>query len=320
MPERVSRSTPGPVDVSVVITTRDRASLLAATLGSLESQDWDALRWELIVVDNGSSDATRERLEAFSETLPVRYHYLERPGKTRAQNLALDHVRGELVVFTDDDVRFDRHWLINLWQASQRWSHASVLGGAIELQLLEELPKWLATSEGEKILKRHCAHYAPRADEGYTTVAPLGPNMAVRRRALAGVRFNEEMGPDGTSNYIKSGDTYLTQLIMARGGGCVYVPDARVFHRVRAEQLHLKSLFAGGFRRGRKNAYIYAKPARRLIAGAPLKLWLRQVKSWFRYTLAFGAGTRKRYETGLKYHYRRGYLHQVRLNNRRQGG
>ena len=125
------------------------------------------------------------------------------------------------------------------------------------------------------------------------------------------------MGPDGTSNYIKSGDTYLTQRIMAQGQGCVFVPDARVFHHVRAEQLRLQNLFAGVFRRGRKNAYLYAKPGRRLIAGAPLKLWLRQAKSWIRYLLASGAGTRKRYEAGLKYHYRRGYLYQYRLNARR---
>ena len=82
------RSTPGACDLSVLIATRDRAGSLARTLDSLVAQEISGLDWELLVVDNGSSDETPAVLARFAKTLPLFALAELRPGKNRALNRA----------------------------------------------------------------------------------------------------------------------------------------------------------------------------------------------------------------------------------------
>ena len=298
------------VDLSVVITTRDRSQKLAATLETLSRQATEDFSWELIVVDNGSSDSTPQLLEHVKAHLPVRAFRFQPAGKCRAQNFALEHVRGALVVFTDDDVSCQSGWLAALWRAAKTWPQADLFGGAIRVRLIGELPNWLADDSGREIIKRHCAHYGPRDDEGYTQTAPIGPNMAVRRTALDGMRFDENVGPDGTHDYIKGGDTDLNNMLMALGHRCVFVPDAIVDHHAYAEQLRMEALFEGAFRRGRKNAYLkYFK------AAIPLKKLFSERQSvcrrWLKYKLSRRSGELAIYDVGMRYHYKKGYLYEA---------
>lgn len=300
------------LQVSVVITTRDRADRLELTLASLAAQEVGDIWWELILIDNGSTDHTADVIEAAARTLPIRAFHVATPGKTRAQNAAIKQVQGALVVFTDDDVRFAPRWLANLYAAACVWPDADLFGGSIEPQLVDTPPSWLDSENGRAIIDRHCGRYAPRSDEGYTDKPPMGANMALRRRILVGADFDENVGPDGSPNYIKGGDTDLNQAFMDQGLRCVFVPAARVLHGVDADQLALDALFRGGYRRGRKNAYLYPKRSGFSVCGAPLKLWVKLFKQWSRYRLSVFSGPVARYDTGLKYHYRRGYLYQLR--------
>ena len=305
------------LDVSVVITTRNRAGLLEPTLTTLAAQLTRDIKWELIVVDNGSTDNTPAVVASAEGHLPIRTFRFEAAGKCRAQNFALEQVRGALVVFTDDDVSCDPGWLSALVHAARRWPDADLFGGAIRVRLIGEVPNWLADEAGHEIVKRHCAHYKPREDEGYTEIAPIGPNMAVRRAALRGVGFDENVGPDGTTDYIKGGDTDLNNLLMARGHRCVFVPNAIVNHHAYAHQLSIESLFEGAFRRGRKNAYLQF-----LKANVPVIQLLAERQSvwrrWFKYRRARRSGELAVYEAGMRYHYKRGYLYQA-IRQRKSG-
>lgn len=129
---------------------------------------------------------------------------------------------------------------------------------------------------------------------------------------MSGLRFDENVGPDGSQDYIKGGDTDLNLSLMAEGHRCVFVPEAKILHRVSAEQLELVNLFQGGYRRGRKNAYLYPKRRRPIVLGAPLNLWIKIVKQWLRCHVTMFRGPFERYEAGMKYHYRRGYMRQLR--------
>jgi glycosyltransferase involved in cell wall biosynthesis len=299
-------------EVSVVITTRDRAGLLEPTLASLAAQATGDTSWELILIDNGSTDTTPAVIAAASAQLPIRSYRFEPAGKCRAQNFALEQVRGELVVFSDDDVSCEPGWLNALWRAAVCWPDADLFGGAIRVRLIDGVPDWLDNEAGRAIIERHCAHYHPRDDEGFSDVPPIGPNMAVRKRTLVDIRFDENVGPDGTQDYIKGGDTDLNQTLMARGHRCVFVPGAVVHHHAYARQLRLEELVRGAYRRGRKNAYLYPKSGGLQVAGAPAKLWLQLAKQWLRFRLASRSNAQRRYQLGTKYFYRLGYLRQVR--------
>lgn len=300
------------VAISVVITTRNRAAKLATTLAALADQCDVDFDWELIVVDNASTDTTANVLKNADAELPLVVLRYEEAGKCRAQNHALAHARGALLAFTDDDVRIDARWLATLWRASRDWPDAGLFSGRVVASVVGDLPDWLNGSVGQAIIERHCGHYQPREQEGPTDVPGLGANMAIRRSVLADRRFDENVGPDGTADYIKGGDTDLNKTLMTEGHPCIFLPDAVIEHHVHADQLALAVFFQGGYRRGRKNAYLYPRTGGLQLAGASLALWTRLAKQWLRYRLSANAVPLKRYEIGMKYHYRRGYLDQIR--------
>ncbi len=94
-------------DISLIICSRDRAEALRENLSHIDLQALKAFDVELMLVDSASSDATGEVMRRFARSAdaPVRLLRAEQPGLTRAQNIALRHAAGELIVFTDDDCR-----------------------------------------------------------------------------------------------------------------------------------------------------------------------------------------------------------------------
>ena len=102
----VPAALPQDVSVSVIVCTYNRCGTLAATLESAAALRIPAgVSWELLVVDNNSTDGTREVVLGFAGRLPVRYLYEPRQGKTLALNRALAEAQGDLLLFTDDDVQ-----------------------------------------------------------------------------------------------------------------------------------------------------------------------------------------------------------------------
>jgi glycosyltransferase involved in cell wall biosynthesis len=94
------------VKISVVIATKDRAALLDGALASLRAQE-DAPEFELIVVDNGSSDAT----PAVARAHGAEYAFVAEPNRGKARNAGIARASGEVVAFVDDDVVVPPHFL-----------------------------------------------------------------------------------------------------------------------------------------------------------------------------------------------------------------
>lgn len=119
--------------LTVVVATSDRAALLTRTLESLRAQSLDPRRWEVVVVDDGSTDATREAVRAFEAEVPLRYAYQRRAGRAQAMNHGVFMARGELLLFLDDAVVADRRLLARHLRA-HRWhprSSVAVVGRAV---------------------------------------------------------------------------------------------------------------------------------------------------------------------------------------------
>jgi glycosyltransferase involved in cell wall biosynthesis len=102
-------SLPDRLSVGVIIPTRNRAGMLRNTLEALTRQA--RAPDEVIVVDNGSADDTRQVIEQFNGRLPVRYFYEPIPGAGQARNLGIRHATSEILAFTDDDCIPDEDWL-----------------------------------------------------------------------------------------------------------------------------------------------------------------------------------------------------------------
>lgn len=96
------------MDLSVVIPTHNKQALLARTLEALGRQDpGPGVRWEVVVVDDGSTDGTGDRLQSLTGTFPVPLTVVTPPenvGRARARNLGARAARGRFLVFLDDDI------------------------------------------------------------------------------------------------------------------------------------------------------------------------------------------------------------------------
>ncbi len=113
--------------ISVVMPTRDRCDLLRTAVDSVESQSY--ARWELVVVDDGSRDGTADYLSGLEDPR-IRVVRTEGAGPCAARNAGLDEARGEVIVYLDDDNRFDPHWLRAVASTFERLPHATVCYGA----------------------------------------------------------------------------------------------------------------------------------------------------------------------------------------------
>lgn len=121
----MSRS-PTPCTVTVGICTRNREPLLQTSLEQLaRTAVPDDVTWEVIVVDNGSTDGTARVLEAMASQLPLRALRFDTPGKSHALNYAIEHARGDYILWTDDDVLVDRQWIASYVAAFRRWPEAA---------------------------------------------------------------------------------------------------------------------------------------------------------------------------------------------------
>src|SRR5690348_15508289 len=105
------------VDITVIVCTYNRCRDLAGALdGVAASRMPTSVTWEILVVDNNSTDQTREVVEGFDHRYPGRFRYVfePRPGKSFALNTGIANARGEVLAFVDDDVTVEPTWLHNL--------------------------------------------------------------------------------------------------------------------------------------------------------------------------------------------------------------
>ena len=129
------------MDVTVALATYNRADLLARTLDNMRALR-TAREWELLVVDNASTDHTPDVL-ARADGLPLRVLREERAGKAHACNLAAREARGALICWTDDDVRPAPDWIDALADAVDLYPDAAFYGGPVRPWFEAPPPAWL---------------------------------------------------------------------------------------------------------------------------------------------------------------------------------
>ena len=190
------------MDVSIIICTYNRAESLRQMLTTCcELEIPQGLQWELIVVDNNSTDDTKRLCESFGGKLPLRYLFEPRQGKSVALNRGIHEALASLLLFTDDDVDVDKHWLSNLWTAAARHPEVSFLGGRVTPRWERQPPRWLAEHFREVPMWGISLHFDMGEMErllGADEWPFPGANLAIRRRAiLNGFFFREDIGPTG---------------------------------------------------------------------------------------------------------------------------
>jgi glucosyl-dolichyl phosphate glucuronosyltransferase len=220
------------MDVTVAICTWNRSALLQQTLARLADVEIPAnRRWEIVVVDNGSSDDSIGVARSFDDRLPVRVVTEGKLGLSHARNRALAEAAGDFVVFTDDDVLVDTRWLSSFLESSARHPSAAVWGGPIEPWFPEPIdPALLEAFPSLRVGFCGVDHGAPERALG-PSERVFGANMAYRRSVVVGHRFNPNLGPKGTAALVGDETEFIGRL-RARGFDVIWVPEMRVKHYV----------------------------------------------------------------------------------------
>lgn len=305
-----SRPGRGP-DLSVLIASKDRAEILRGTLGRIDAQRGPDLEVQILVCDSASSDHTAAMLEELAGPLSLHVEREPRPGKNRALNRLIPHIRSDLVVFTDDDVIPSPTWLRELRRAAGEWQEVGIFGGRTTLAAPPGFPDAVFELEGQPGI--NFARYAPRDDEGETTAPPNGPNLMVRRAVLEHFGLDESIGPNGSPTYTMGSETDLILRMVDAGVKIVYVPSAHVHHIVRPDQLTRAQLFARSFRVGRTVARLFdSDPAVPMLLDGPRWQWRSLITSIGMYVRARARHSADTIETGLTLHRLRGVLHEYR--------
>ena len=188
--------------ISVVFSTKNGASRLPRTLNSLCELEFKG-DWELLIVDNGSDDNTVEIISAYREKLPITLLEQTIPGKNASLNMAISHIKGEICVFTDDDVRVEPNWLTSINEVANSNKEYDIFGGAIAGEWEEAPEQWIIDYSPLGAL------YAIKTNDEAGPCEPgkiWGPNMFVRSSVFEDLdnRFNEKMHKKGKKAYFSN--------------------------------------------------------------------------------------------------------------------
>jgi glycosyltransferase involved in cell wall biosynthesis len=243
---------------SVIISTYNRAHDLRDTLESLAGLSTTE-SWELIVVDNNSTDDTRKAVREAGQDFPVPLHYIFEPeqGRCAALNAGIRASRGEIIATTDDDVRVENDWLDRAAEALDR-HHCDYVGGKVLPIWGAPCPDWLSNREGRHWAVIALLDYGAHPTELGSRV-PIGVNMAFRREAFerAGLWDNRVGRKAGTL----LGQEVREWGLRAREAGLkgFYVPDMIVHHKIPADRLTKRYFRRWFYWRGISRALLYAQ-------------------------------------------------------------
>jgi glucosyl-dolichyl phosphate glucuronosyltransferase len=219
------------MDISVVICTRNRCALLKKLLGSLEHPLSADLAWEIVVVDNGSVDQTRQVVEEFARRVgfPARYVLESQPGLSHARNRGIRESRGNIIAFLDDDVTVAPNWLAEVKTAFEKYD-CSCVGGKILLDDSIQLPEWWdARCEGVLSLY-NAGDSVIISDHNFFAEIGWGANIGFRRRAFEthGL-FRSDLGKTPNTTTLGE-DTEFVDRLRRSGERVIHYPGAVVYH------------------------------------------------------------------------------------------
>ncbi len=242
--------------LSVIVCTRNRGASLRKTLDSLLTASNLAQQdWELVVVDNGSTDSTSSVLAEYATKFPSHLRTKGEPkkGKSNALNTGVCAARGEILAFTDDDCLCDVRYLEGIREVFSN-PDVDAVQGRILVEVEGQRPAWLSqemlASMGLIDLCQTVHELAP------SEVYLHGGNSIVRRSVFAKAGgFRLDLGPGSVAG--REGDTEFSRRVAAAGCRIFFVPQILVRHQLQATCMRRRYYFARFYHRGISRAHYF---------------------------------------------------------------
>ena len=243
------------IDISAIICTRNRCTYLRSALDSLATQTLADEQYEILVVDNGSSDATAAVVRQYCRSLKnLRYIYQNEIGLNRARNAGWQAARGEYIAYLDDDAIAESDWLETIVAVfRQQTPRPGCVGGKVEPIWEAPRPSWLPDS---MLCFLALLDWSPTPLQLSTEQWLVGVNMAIPREVLQEINgFAPEF--DLVDKKLLTGGEIILQLqLRQQGYTCFYHPQILVHHHIHPIRLKRRWLRRRFFWQGVTNAML----------------------------------------------------------------
>ncbi|MEA5537159.1 glycosyltransferase family 2 protein [Crocosphaera sp. XPORK-15E] len=222
-------------DIAAIICTHNRDRYLGDAIDSLLAQE--GTNYEILVVDNGSTDTTKQVVESRLSHPRLKYVYEPILGLSVARNTGAKETTAPILAYLDDDAIASPQWLRVLVDAYQNQEKLAIAGGKVTLIWPEEIspPQWIsedlagglgAYDLGDKMVSITNPQLTPR-----------GLNYSLRRSFLEKIGgFDVNLGRVG-KKLLSNEELFVTELALTQGWEVAYLPDALVAHNVSPERL-----------------------------------------------------------------------------------
>lgn len=278
------------MDITLIVCTYNRCESLKTMLESVaRSVVPKGVEWEVLVVDNNSTDRTRDVVEELSrsEGNHFRYYFEPQQGKCIALNSGIREAHGTILAFSDDDVTVEPDWLHNLTSNLNTSEWAGAAGRVLRTWTCPQ-PRWLSLEPRYEKIGWALVSFDLDLEAGELPSAypPVGANMAFRSEVFSKHGgFRTDLGPKGNetgeSTQRKAGvrgnaeqhvprrydDTEFGRRLVENGERMRYEPSAIVYHPVQEERLTRHYFLSWWFGRGRDTNLIL--PNRGPVWGIP---------------------------------------------------
>lgn len=281
------------MEASIIVCTYNRAESLRDTLKALRAlQAAPARSWEVIVVDNNSHDHTKAVVEDVRKTWPrLRYEFEGAQGLSHARNNGIACARGEVILFTDDDVLPESEWLEATLVGMTKYG-ADACGGYIAPIWESPPPPWLTG--------RFYGFLAVRTDrtDDYPITdavsAPYGANMAFRRSVFDRVGLFDTNRGRKAAVLASGEDGEMFERILAVGLKVVFLGGSRVHHKVESFRVTKRYFRRWRFQNSRNIAQSRGLDGSRRLFNIPMYLFPQFLRAIGR--MAWGHLTKARDE------------------------
>ena len=261
--------------VSAVLCTYNRADLLADAIDALVHQDHDTPPYEVLVVDNGSTDSTAGVVSQFSGSGRVRYLRETQRGLSHARNCGIRNARAPLVAFTDDDVRVEAGWIKAIVKTFAQQPGVAFIGGKVLPIWLAPPPSWLRVAGAAPRARGDYGDAATSIDAG-SPQCLVGANLAIRREVFARIGLFSSTVQRVGDGIGSTEDQELEQRLLAAGYSGWYEPSLVVSALVPEQRLQRGYHRAWHLGHGRFYALMHEpsfERSRASLLGVPLHMY-----------------------------------------------
>lgn len=245
----------------------NRSGLLFGALESITHQTLPDSDFEVIVVDNGSSDDTPVVVESFGIKIPnLRYCYDETPGLHIGRHLGMKMAKSDILVYGDDDIEAFPTWLEGILESFQD-ADVALVGGKDLPKFEGSPPEWLLSMWQKQRTEGRILSQLSVLDLGEEprVIPPnlvFGCNFSIRKRILLDVGgFHPDGMPGKLMKYRGDGENAVTQAIRTRGLKAFYNPKASVYHVIPKERMTLDYFYRRAFAQGISYSYSRVREA-----------------------------------------------------------